>query len=78
VKRGTRFAASGNDSSEREFGRVDGCSEEGGLDGEAVGESDADMALLCDGRGGDVCGVMALDFGSCFGAAVASTDGSLE
>ena len=45
VKRGTRFGPSGKESSETDVGRVEGCSEDGGLDAVAVGESDSDMAL---------------------------------
>jgi hypothetical protein len=48
MKRGTRFWASGNDSSETDVGRVEGCSEDGGLDAVAVGDSDSDKALPCD------------------------------
>lgn len=47
MKRGTRFGASGNESSEMDVGRVDGCSEDGGLDAVAVGEMDSDIALPC-------------------------------
>jgi hypothetical protein len=48
VKRGTRFGASGNDSSDIDVGQVEGCSEDGGLDAVAVGEMDSDRALACD------------------------------
>jgi hypothetical protein len=78
VNWGTRFGASGNDSSETDVGRVEGCSEDGGLEAVAVGEIDSDIALPGNCWGGEVCGVIALDFGSCFDAAVGSIEGSLE
>lgn len=48
MKRGTRFGASGNDSSETDVGWVEGCSEEGGLEAVAVGEMDSDIDLPWD------------------------------
>lgn len=48
VKRGTRFGASGNESSDLDVGRVEGSSEDGGLDAVAVGEIDSDIDLPCN------------------------------
>jgi hypothetical protein len=45
MKRGTRFWASGSDSSDIDVGRVEVCSEDGGLDAVAVGEIDSNIVL---------------------------------
>lgn len=45
AKRGTRFGASSNESSDLEVGRVEGWSEDGGLDVVAVGDIDSDIDL---------------------------------
>lgn len=75
MKRGVRFEASGKDSSETDVGRVDICSDDGALDVVSLGEIDFDTVLPCACCGGDVCGVIAVDLGSCF---TTSLDGSSD
>ena len=78
---GDRFGASGMDSSDIEVWRVDGSSE-GGCEVVAEGDIDSDIVRVdpcpCPCCGGDVCGVIELEFTSCLTRGTASVEASLE